>query len=156
MELRIEQRIDAPADHVWRVLGTEFAEIDRWSTFVKTSRPLDRGEVPSGLTVAPTAPVPGRETTTKATLKEVLTGYSDEERTLTFVGLGLPPIIRLARNVQSVRADGPDRSTVVFEITFDFLGPFAVLGVVAKRRMATTFGRVLDDLKRHVEAAHRP
>jgi hypothetical protein len=56
-----------------RVLERDFAGIDVWSSFVKTARPLDTSEVPDDLTVAPGAPVPERETTTKVTLKEVLT-----------------------------------------------------------------------------------
>ena len=41
---------------------------------------MERSEVPDDLTVAASAPVPGRETTTKVTLREVLTAYSDDDR----------------------------------------------------------------------------
>ncbi len=73
MHLRLEQSIAAPAQSVWQILGPRFAEISEWSTFVKTSRALDPQEVPASMSVPPEAPVPGRETVTKAKLVEVLT-----------------------------------------------------------------------------------
>ena len=152
MELRLETPIDAPADAAWQLLGPEFAQIDRWSSFVRTSRPIDRSEVPAGTMVAPTAPVPGRETTTKATLIEVLTAYSDDERTLTFEGVGLPPVVSYAGNTQSIVETGPNSSAVVFEVRMDFKGPFKLLGPVMKRRMQKTFGAVQADLARHAAA----
>lgn len=154
MHLRLHQRIEAPAQSVWQVLGTQFARIDEWSTFVKTSRALEPSEVPASMVVPPGAPVPGRETKTKARIVEVLTAYSDEDKTLTFEGIGLPRIITRARDTQSVEANGPHASTVVFEIDFDFAGSFAVFCPIVKRRMSATFGEVLLDLKRHVEATH--
>lgn len=154
MHLRLEQRIAAPAQSVWQVLGTQFAEISEWSTFVKTSRALDPSEVPASMSVPPDAPVPGRETMTKVKVVEVITAYSDENRSLTFEGIGLPKIITQAQDVQSVEANGPDSSTVVFEIDFDFAGPFAVFSPIVKRRMAETFTDLLLDLKQHVESAH--
>lgn len=151
MQLHLEQEINAPADAVWGVLGGEFADIASWASVVKASRPIDVGEVPASITVASTAPVPGRETTTKATLREILTAYSDEERSLTFEGAGLPKIVRLARNVQSVQETGPSTCKVVFDVQFDFAGPFGFLASPMKRRMTKTFGDVQTDLKLHVE-----
>ncbi|MEM7339770.1 MAG: SRPBCC family protein [Actinomycetota bacterium] len=146
----MEKTINAPADVVWRWLGPEFANIDTWSSFVKTSIPLTAHDAPA--TVAPAAPVAGRETTTKATLREFITAYSDAERRLTFDAAGLPPIVRRGRNVQSVRDNGDGTSTLVFEIDFDFRGPFKVLGPIMRRRMATSLGGVQDDLRSHAEA----
>lgn len=151
MQLHLEQKINTPADAVWRVLGGEFADIASWASVVKTSRPIDASEVPASVRVASTAPVAGRETTTKATLKEVLTAYSDEERSLTFEGVGLPKIVRSAHNTQSVREIGPSTCAVVFDVQFDFARPFGFLASPMKRRMAKTFGGVQADLKHHVE-----
>lgn len=152
MQLHLETDIAAPADSVWRVLGTQFADIDEWAAFVQTSRPIGLDEVPASIVASPEAPVPGRETTTKVTLKEILTAYSDSDRSLTFLGDGLPPIVKRAQNVQSVRAIGPEASTVSFDVTFDFVGPFAVLSPVMKKRMSKTFAGIQSDLKRHVES----
>ena len=153
MHLVLEKTINASADDVWKVLGTEFAEIDKWAEFVKTSRPLAANEVPEGIKADPNAPVPGRETMTKVKIVEVLTAYSDENRSLTFEGIGLPKIITKAQDTQSVKATGPSTSTVSFVIDFDFLGPFAVLSPIMESRMSKTFTEILDDLKRHVETS---
>lgn len=153
MHLKLETDIAAPADDVWRVLGIQFADIDNWSTFVKTSRTIEASEVPPSFTVAETAPVAGRETSTKATLIEVLTDYSNRDRSLTFHGVGVPKVVKRARNVQSVREVDANRSTVVFEVDFDFVGPLELLGPLVKRRMEKTFSEVQTDLKRYVEAA---
>ena len=154
MHLRLEKRINAPADVVWQLLGREFDAIDEWADFVKTSRPISPDEVPAGLTAAPTAPVPGRETMTKVKLVEVITAYDDAARTLTFHGVGLPPVISVASDEQSVRPDGATASTVAFDITMGFRGPFVVLGPLMKRRMTKQFDGILDDLRRHAEATH--
>ena len=152
MQLHLETPIDASADAVWAVLGRDFAGIERWSSTVEASRPIDKSEVPSGLEVDPSAPVPGRETTTKITLIEVLTAYSDNARSLTFVGVGLPPIITEASNVNSVRPTGENSSVAVFDVSIDFKGPFAIIAPLLKRRMAKTFGIVQHDLKAFVES----
>ena len=152
MHVRLEKKINAPAALVWRWLGPEFANIDRWASFVKTSTELASADAPAGMVVAPSAPVAGRETTTKATLQEFITAYSDERQTLTFDAAGLPPIVHHGRNVQSVRDDGDGTSTLIFEIDFVFKGPFKMLGPLMRRRMASSLGGVQDDLKAHAEA----
>ena len=151
MHVHMEKKINAPADDVWHWLGPEFANIDEWASFVKTSTKLSAADAPVGIALAPTAPVAGRETTTKATLREFITEYSDERRTLTFDAAGLPPIVRRGRNVQSVRDDGDGTSTLIFDIDFDFRGPFKVLGPIMRRRMGTSLGGVQEDLKVHAE-----
>jgi len=155
MNVHLETPIAASADDVWQKLGREFAQIEDWSTVVRTSRAIGTDEVPEGLTVAPEAPVPGRETTTRVTLIEVLTEYSDADRRLTFEGVGLPPIVRRALNTNSVRATGSASSVVVFDVQMDFRGPFGVLAPLMKRRMRKTFGEVQRDLKAHVEGVAR-
>lgn len=152
MQFHIEKKIDAPAEVVWQALGPEFADIDEWATFVRSSTELAAGDAPPGVTIAPSAPVAGRETTTKATLREFITAYSDDERTLTFDGAGLPPVVRHARNVQSVHDHGDGTSTLVFDVDFEFKGPFKVLEPVMRRRMTATFGSVQEDLRVHAES----
>ncbi len=154
MQVRIEKKIDAPASVTWQVLGPQFVDIDQWASFVKTSRPLEQDEIPAGVVAATNAPVLGRETMTKVRIAEVITAYSDENRVLTFRGVGLPKIVRLIQDEQSVRADSDTTCTVRFDVTLDLVGPFAIFGPVMKRRMANQFGGILDDLKAHVEALY--
>lgn len=153
MHVQLEKKIDAPADAVWDVLGRQFVDIDQWATFVKSSRPIERSEVPADITAARNSPVPGRETMTKVRIVEVITAYSDADHSLTFHGVGLPKIVTLVKDKQSVRSDSATSCTVTFDVTMEFLGPFAIFGPVMKKRMTKQFGEVLDDLKKHVESA---
>ncbi len=154
MDFKIEKVIDAPAAVVWDILGPQFATIDEWASFVNTSRPLERSEVPAGVVAAPDAPVPGRETMTKVKIAEVITAYSDENRTLTFRGVGLPKVVKLVQDEQSVRIDSATSCIATFHITVEFLRPGAVFGPVLKRRMSKQFSGILEDLKVHSEAVH--
>ncbi len=154
MHVHMERTINAPAEVVWQILGPEFAQISDWANFVKTSVPLTAADAPDDLVLAPAAPFVGRETKTKATLQEFIIAYDADAMTLTFDAVGLPPIVRLGRDVQTVHADGPESSRLTFEIDFDFVGPFAILGSVMRKRMAKSLGSVMDDLKTEAERRH--
>ena len=154
MHVQLTKDVDAPAEIAWQILGPEFATIAEWADFVRASKPVSTAEVPASVTVAANAPVPGRETTTKATLREFITSYDEEGRTLTFDADGLPAIVTRGRNVQSVTATGPETSRVTFDIDFDFRGPFAILGPIMRKRMGESLGSVMDDLKAEAERRH--
>jgi len=63
------------------------------------------------------APVPGRETSSKfATVIEVLVEYSDEERRFKFTSAGLPRMMRVAENTSRVKDEGTERSVLSFDI----------------------------------------
>lgn len=154
MHVQFSKDINAPADVTWQALGPEFARIDDWAGFVKTSRELTTADAPDSLSIAPSAPVAGRETKTKVTLREFITGYDDSQRTLTFDAAGLPPIVRRGRNVQSVQTTGPETSKLVFAIDFDFKSPFQIFGPIVRRRMSDSLVGVMDDLKTEAERRH--
>ena len=151
MHLRMEQPIDAPAEVAWQILGPEFADIADWASFVRSSSEVPASEAPSALSIAGDAPVAGRETTTKATLREFITSYSHDDMSLAFDAAGLPPIVRRGRNRQSVRSTGAASSTLIFEIDFDFVGPFKVLTPIMRTRMQKSLGSVMADLKTEAE-----
>ena len=154
MKLRLETPINAPADTVWKTLGTDFVDIDTWAGFVKTSRAMTASEVPASIEVPANAPVPGRETMTKVKVQEVITAYSDEERSLTFQGIGLPKVIRLVQDKQSVIPTSDTSCTAVFDVTMEFMPPFGFMGSFMKKRMSKQFSEILDDLKSHSESMH--
>ncbi len=153
MQFTITTPIDAPADVVWELLGRRFVDISEWSDVVRSSRAIGLDEVPPGVAVAPEAPVPGRSTTTRVTLTEVLTDYDEAGRSLTFVAANLPPVIRNVSDRQSVRAVTAASSEVDFEVRVDLAGPVALFAPLLRRRMQHTFGRVQRELKRAAEAA---
>lgn len=152
-EIHIETEINAPAEDVWAALAHEFAEIDKWSSTVSESRAIDASEVPDGWEVAPTAPIPGRETTSPAgAFREIFTMYSDENMEFTFRADGLPSIIAYMADTQRVIHLAEGRSLVTFDVTMEAKGSFKVLGPILKGRFASTFGLVQEELKAYVEA----
>lgn len=157
MELRIKEVINAPAEKVWQLLGHQFAEIGNWSTAVATSRALDSSEVPSRFQVAPSAPVPGRATPNPlGELKEIVTMYSDADRTFAFEVDGLPPIIRHAQNTTKIIEQGPQKCEVTFDLQMEPKGIFRLMNPLLRRRFATSKrgpAGLMRDLKRYVEAA---
>lgn len=153
MDIRIETAINAPASRVWSALAHDFPAIESWSTTVDSSRVLDASEVPEHLTVAPAAPVPGRETHTRAgKFQEIITAYSETDMDLTFTADGLPRVFKLATDRQQVIQVGDGQSKVVFDVHVDLSPPLGILSPLLSRRMAKTFGIVQADLKNHVES----
>lgn len=151
-EVHIETEINAPAAEVWAVLAHEFAEIDKWSSTVRGSRVIDISEVPEGYEVAPSAPIPGRETASPAgTFREIFTMYSDEQMELTFQADGLPSIITYMADTQRVIPLDDGRSLVTFDVTMAVSGIFRVFGPILKGRFASTFGLVQEELKIYIE-----
>lgn len=155
MHVRFTRDINAPAEVAWQILGPEFAQISEWASFVKTSRPITAAEAPSGMSIAYTAPVAGRETRTKATLQEFITAYDGDRRTLAFDAAGLPPIVTRGRNIQSVEATAGTTSRLVFDIEFNFKGPFEIFAPIVRKRMSVSLVSVMDDLKTEAERRHQ-
>jgi hypothetical protein len=157
MELQIKEVINAPADKVWQVLGHQFADIGNWSTNVATSRALDSSEVPSRFKVAPSAPVPGRATPNPlGELKEILTMYSDNDKTFTFEVDGLPPIISHSQNTTKIIEQGSKECVVTFDLTMEPKGVFKLMDPILRRRFATSQrgpAGLMSDLKQFVESA---
>ena len=155
--VQIKTKINAPADKVWGILGKQFAYVNKWTTVVEASKALSADEIPpNDFTPAANAPLPARQTTSvnggrKATLIEVLTSYSDEDRTLKFYGLGLPSFIAFAGDKQSVISTGEHECEVVFDIEMRLKGVFSLLKGIAKKRFAKNFKKVQNDLKVYSE-----
>lgn len=154
MDVHIETQINAPADKVWDILGRRFAEIAQWASVVESSRAAESSEVPTDFEVDPSAPVPGRVTTTRlGTLTEILVKYSDDSREFIFKGANLPPIFSLAQNHSRIVEQGPDQSVVMFDITIEPRSIFKLFSPVLRRRFNATWGGVQRDLKRYAESS---
>ena len=155
MELHLEQEINASAEKVWGVLAHQFAEISNWAPRIKSSRAIDKSEVPAEFKVAEGAPVPGRVTPNPlGEVTEVLTQYSEANKSFTFEVAGPAPLFSLTVNNTQVIAKGADRCLVTFDIQFMPKGIFKLFGPVLKRRFQTSpFGPagVIKDLKQYVE-----
>ncbi len=85
VKVHIETEINTSASHVWNILGRNFTEIDQWTAKITSSIPVGFDAVSVGFTASKMAPIAGRTTVSKKlTATEILTAYSDQDRTFTF------------------------------------------------------------------------
>ncbi|MEM7110925.1 MAG: SRPBCC family protein [Chloroflexota bacterium] len=148
MQVHIETEINAPAEKVWQILAHQFADMADWTTTLSESRVVEPHELPKGLKVAASAPIPARETTSSfAKAIEVISDYSERDMELTFEAANLPPFLSTATNTQRVTARGNDKCLLTFDMNLGLKGVFKILGPVLKRRFQNTMGGVQRELK---------
>jgi len=155
MEIQLKQEINASAEKVWNVLAHQFAEISSWAPGTESSRAIIIGEVPGEFEVAKDAPVPGRVTPNPlGEVTEVLTKFSEENKTFTFEAAGPAPVFSHGANNTSVVALGEDRCLATFDIHLAPNGIFNLFCPLLKRRFETSKrgpAGMIQDLKVYVE-----
>ncbi len=152
MQRTLEITIDAPAEKVWDILARRYCEIAGWTRAVQRSWPMRQEQIPPEVQVAPAAPFPGRMVVTPlGQLGEVLTEYSEPERSFTFLALGVPGIVTRSTDRTTVHALGPSRCRVTLEIELLLWGGFRILEPLLKRRIARALQPMLEDLKHFAE-----
>lgn len=152
MQVHIETEINAPAEKVWQILAHQFADMADWTSTLSESRVVDVSELPSGLKIAPNAPVPARETTSSfAKAIEVISDYSEENMELRFEAANLPVILSTAANTQRVISKGANKSMITFDMNIGLRGIFKVMAPLLSRRFQKTMGGVQRDLKMYAE-----
>ncbi len=155
MNLHLKQEIKAPADKVWEILAHQFTDIANWTSSLEYSRAINSDELPEGVEVAATAPVPGRATPNPlGEIIEILVEYSEEDRMFTFLAFGLPPIISRMANTTRILEKGANRCLVTFDIEANFRGPFKLFSPILRRRILTSNAGpngLLKDLKDHFD-----
>jgi len=156
MELQLKQEINASADKVWEVLGGQFAEIADWAPRIEWSRAMKMSEVPNNLKVAENAPVPGRVTPNPlGDVYEVLSMFSDEDRSFTFEANGQAPLFSHVQNTTRITPLDAASCVVTFDLQLTPKGIFNLFAPLLKRRFQTSkFGPagVIKDLKVYVES----
>jgi hypothetical protein len=110
-------------------------------------------QVPPDVQVAPEAPVPGRMVVTAlGQLAEVLTAWSDAERSFTFVALGVPGIMARATDTTRVVVTGPTTCRVELHVEMQLRGVARALDPLLSWRAEHAFAPFLDDLAQHAQA----
>lgn len=155
MKIYLQQNINAPAETVWQIVGQQFANVADWASSLEYSHAINPDDVPVGVQVALTAPVAGRVTPNPlGELIEILTHYSDDERTFTFTTFGLPSVIARMDNTTKVVELAQNQSRVTFEIEGELRGIFKLIEPLVQRRFATSKrgpAGVIEDLKHVAE-----
>ena len=153
VNIHVETDINAPAEEAWDILGRQFADIDKWSSTVESSRIPGQEEIPEGLVPASEAPVPGRITVSKVVeATEILVDYSEQQREFTFRATGFPSfMVSYMANTSKLFERGPAKSTVVFDAELRFTAPFFFMKPIMQSRMTSMFGVLQGELKTYVE-----
>ncbi|MCH8905622.1 MAG: SRPBCC family protein [Candidatus Heimdallarchaeota archaeon] len=152
MKVHIETDINASADKVWKILAHDFVDVAHWSSIVKESRIISRGDLPADAVLADQAPVIGRATKTRAgEFYEYFTEFSDEKKEFTFEGANMPRMMISATNNSKIITKGDNSCVVSFDVTMQFKGIFKIFSPLIERRVSRSFGRVQRDLKTFAE-----
>ena len=149
MKLEIKGKISSSADATWEVLGSQFAEIANWFSIVKFSKPVNKEDIPSSYKLDSRAPVAGRYTESavvKAT--EVLTYYSDSERTFVFEAIDVPKfMLSSTTNRTSVTPIAENDCEVQIQVDLRFKHVFKILvAPIMKKRMTKMFNTLIFEL----------
>ncbi|MCP4805506.1 MAG: SRPBCC family protein [Proteobacteria bacterium] len=152
LDLELSRDIDASADAVWEVLGTQYTDVDQWAALVPESREATAGEVLSDWAVAASAPVHARTCVTGfGTLTEVLIAYDDAGRTFTFRPAGLPDMIVYSQNATVVESTGDGTSRVTMRIHMVPKGMGRVMKPMMAKKIEAGLTGFLGDLEHYVE-----
>ncbi len=110
MEIKRQVTVNASADKVWKILGTDFNNMSEWSSFVLESKAIP--DLPPGS---------GRVLNTKelGEVVETIYKYDDDKRELAFIleGKKMPFFMRKIDSTWRVKPQGDARS--VLEVQFD-------------------------------------
>jgi len=135
--------IDAPADAVWRVVGTEFYDVGAWATSVPQSNRAPDGQ-------SRQCTVAGAPGVTRLT--ERLVDFDDATRSLSYeVDDGLPRFVTLARNSWRVEPLGLARSRVMSTAELTLAGAGVLLTPLMRVWVQRLVRTVLTELQHHVE-----
>lgn len=139
-ELSIAKNIEA----AWDVLGNQFADMDKWASFVsKSEMSGDPKEVGS---------IRSMETTNGHT-KQKVTSFDASNHSLSYAGIeGVPFFLENVSASWSLSAIDENSTSLVLNFSADTKGIAGLfLGPVVKMKFGKIAGELLDDFKVFVE-----
>ena len=154
--MKITKRItiNRSADDLWKLIAEDFDQAHLWMSPIPESYSIGKGKSSVG------APMEGRichlsDNPDGAKAKEVITQYSDENKTLTFevTPINNPAIVPLKKNIvqMSVREMGANQSEVVW-VSQPHLKWFGyALYPLLRLAIPTAFSKLLQGLKEYAE-----
>lgn len=145
MEFTKQITVNAPANTVWEIVGTNFNEISEWASPVLTSRAnpdLEPGQN-------------GRVCQVKGAgqLVETITRYDDQGRKLSFTveGEKMPFFMKHVENTWSVRPQGHEQSVVQVNANITLSPLFNLLSGPLSKALGKQGEAILSDLKQFAE-----
>ena len=146
--------INRPAQDVWKIIAHDFDQAHLWMSPIPHSYEIGKGESATG------APMEGRMCNLSnnpdgAKAKEIITHYSEEDKTLTFevTSVNVPAVVPMKKNTvqMSVRELGVNKTEVVWVSRPQikaFAYPFYPL---LRFALPMAFGKLLKGLKEFAE-----
>jgi hypothetical protein len=144
--------VNALAEHVWRIVGDDFAGVSRWATSVRHSTSNTQTTArPAG------APCDGRscELTGFGATDERLVEFDPTRHALayTVTAKKLPSFVKGMRNDWSIETGPNGTCKVTARITADATGPMGFLAApMMKMKLRSTIKEILDDLRTYAES----
>ncbi len=145
MNVTRQVTVNAPADKVWSILGTDFNKISEWASFVIDSEGIP--DLPSGS---------GRVCQVKGSgeVKETIYKYDEDDRELAFIleGKKIPFFMQKIDNTWRVTPQGDDRAELQVNVDLTVMPVFKQLmsGLLSKQ-MGKTADSILGELKYFAE-----
>ena len=144
IEIKLNTEIDKSAEECWKVFGGGYTDIYKWLSGVSSS---DAEGEPFG-----ESPVGSRKIVTPAvSFSEKLVHFSNAERAFTYEVLGLPFVVKSARNEWSFsEVDG--KATLNMHLQLQTATGFGwLLNGLLKKNMTKAMGKLHSDFKYYME-----
>jgi hypothetical protein len=144
IEIQLNTEINKPADECWKVFGNGYTDIYKWMSGVTSSEA--EGE-PFG-----ESPVGSRKLKAQGiTFSEKLVHFSNADRAFTYEVLGLPFIIKSARNEWHL-TETNGKATLNMNLRIELLGGFGwVLNGLVKKQMSKAMYLLHQEFKYYME-----
>ena len=145
MEFNRQVTINASADKVWKIVGTDFNNISEWASPVLESHAIP--DLPPGS---------GRVCNVKGVGKvvEALYEYDDERRTLAFTleSEKNPFFFQKVENIWRIEPKGDNQSVAHFDVRIKLMPVFAqLLSWILKKRLGKRAESFVSELKYFAE-----
>ena len=138
--------IDKPIEEVWEVLGSQFGEIDKWSSLISHSEVSGEAKIP-GLNYSI------RSTkTTGGDTKQELTGFDPTKYMIAYKALtGFPGFIKAIDAEWNLTKINEQSTNLVLDFNVNFKGLGVILTPIVKSKFGKTGDILLDDMKYYIE-----
>ena len=144
-------QINAPASHVWAVLAHDFHNAYKWASSINHSAVRHAGPPPGD---APFETAGRACQTSLGPIKETLEYYDEQARRFGYSAKGdkMPFFVKHLQNNWSVKANGPNRSTVVMAMEARLMPVFAqLMGPIMRKQFDTVLTEATEELKFYIE-----
>ena len=144
VEIKLNTEIDKSADECWKVLGNGYTDIYKWMSGVTSS---DAEGEPFG-----DSPVGSRKMVASGiTFSEKLVHFSNAERAFTYEVLGLPFVIKSAKNEwRFTETNG--KATLKMHLRLQATAGFGwLLNGLLKKNMTKAMGKLHQEFKYYME-----